>query len=364
MSLGFSEEEKRKLLGGMSPSAVDGEEEKRRRKQLQNRKKKQQLELQKQKQKQKQKQAVTRKGKQSADTVESSDDEDDENDGDEEDWSADEEDDEEGENGMDEGRDLSSDSDGDDGMGHDDIDEGVDDIAVNATRRQSQKPLEKRKRINNMIARSNCVRNYDFDDENGGWATVTLALPTKWPIIPFVTLIEERANHVKIRETKNISRCSVVKSNQDLDVEDTFMLEGLNLHTVRDYAHLFDVNRLNCNDIQSVFATYGVEAGRASIIQELVAVFGVYGISVDFRHLSVIADYMTFEGTFRGMNRITMRSNVSPFTQMSFESTVDFLKRAVVEGDHDPLKSNSSRLVVGNLTVNGTGCFDVLNPLV
>jgi DNA-directed RNA polymerase I subunit RPA1 len=36
----------------------------------------------------------------------------------------------------------------------------------------------------------------------------------------------------------------------------------------------------------------GVEAARNAIIKEIANVFSVYGIGVDFRHLSLIADYM------------------------------------------------------------------------
>ncbi len=40
---------------------------------------------------------------------------------------------------------------------------------------------------------------------------------------------------------------------------------------------------------------YGVEAARACIVREISSVFKVYGISVDKRHLGLIADYMTFQ---------------------------------------------------------------------
>ena len=72
--------------------------------------------------------------------------------------------------------------------------------------------------------------------------------------------------------------------------------------------------------------------------------FGVYGISVDARHLGLIADYMTLDvrphphscvalahaclvlqGGYRALNRLGMRSNTSPFQKMSFETSVTFL---------------------------------------
>ncbi len=66
--------------------------------------------------------------------------------------------------------------------------------------------------------------------------------------------------------------------------------------------------------------------------QEIRDVFAAYGIHVDYRHLSLIADYMTFEGTYKPFNRIAMESNASPLQKMSFETTMHFLKSAVIQG--------------------------------
>ena len=35
------------------------------------------------------------------------------------------------------------------------------------------------------------------------------------------------------------------------------------------------------------------------VLQEISSVFRVYGIAVDYCHLSLIADYMTFDGTYK-----------------------------------------------------------------
>lgn len=88
-------------------------------------------------------------------------------------------------------------------------------------------------------------------------------------------------------------------------------MEGLNLRELWLHADILDLNKLYCNDVNAVsmswglsmmmsalrvviqmFETYGVEAGQASIIRELSAVFSVYGIAVNHRHLSIVADYM------------------------------------------------------------------------
>lgn len=71
------------------------------------------------------------------------------------------------------------------------------------------------------------------------------------------------------------------------------MTEGVNLKACWNFGNgVVDLNKIYTNDIGAILRTYGVEAARRSIIKEMSGVFGVYGIGVDFRHLTIIADYM------------------------------------------------------------------------
>lgn len=60
------------------------------------------------------------------------------------------------------------------------------------------------------------------------------------------------------------------------------------------------------------------------------ALVQVYGIAVDYRHLSIIADYMTFEGGYKPFNRSGMDKSSSPYQKMSFETTSVFLTDATM----------------------------------
>jgi DNA-directed RNA polymerase I subunit RPA1 len=117
------------------------------------------------------------------------------------------------------------------------------------------------------------------------------------------------------------------------------------------------------NDIGAILDTYGVEAARAAIVREIIAVFGVYGINIDTRHLLLIADHMTFDGGYRALNRTGMaQTPASPLLQMTFETTLAFLRTAALTGDFDALSAPSARLVLG-LPVNlGTGSLQVRCP--
>ena len=139
--------------------------------------------------------------------------------------------------------------------------------------------------------------------------------------------------------------------------------EGSNLLAIREFHDIVDVNRVFTNDIVAMLQLYGVEACRATIVREMHAVFSGHGISVDQRHLNLIADTMTKGGGFTPFNRNGLKGDVSPFMKMSFETTVGFLKDAVLERDWDDLKNPSARIVVGKLGGIGTGAFDVFAPV-
>ena len=62
--------------------------------------------------------------------------------------------------------------------------------------------------------------------------------------------------------------------------------------------------------------------------------FAGYGIGVDYRHLSLISDYMTFEGVYKPFNRVGIASNSSPLQKMTFETTMHFLRNATIQGNN------------------------------
>ena len=83
--------------------------------------------------------------------------------------------------------------------------------------------------------------------------------------------------------------------------------------------------------------------------------FGAYGIAVDPRHLSLIADAMTHGGGYRPCSRTGLDSCPSPLLKMSFETATAFLTDATLRGATDDLHSPSSRIVLGRVVELGTG---------
>lgn len=215
----------------------------------------------------------------------------------------------------------------------------------------------------NAVDRSKYCKKFVFDDANGSWCQIDLEFPSDTKKILMVGLIEESCARTVVHEIKGIQTCFEYVNPTENDTSKRLQTEGVNLRGMWPFADLIDVNYIDTNDIGAILNTYGVEAARNAIIKEVGAVFGVYGIKVDRRHLTVIADYMTFEGGYKPFSRIGIGSNVAPFLKMSFESTCKFLTEATLHGDYDTLDSPSSRIVVGRVVEGGTGSFDVLQPL-
>ncbi|KAF2124193.1 beta and beta-prime subunits of DNA dependent RNA-polymerase [Dothidotthia symphoricarpi CBS 119687] len=205
------------------------------------------------------------------------------------------------------------------------------------------------------------IFNFSFDDRKGASCEITFEFPASAPKLLMLHHVEAAADFATIHVIPGITKATVV--TDDTTKEPMIVTDGSNLLAMRDFPHIIDVNRVLTNDIVAMLHLYGVEACRATIVREMHAVFSGHGISVDLRHLNLIADTMTKGGGFTPFNRIGLRGNVSPFMKMSFETTVGFLKDAVLERDWDDLRNPSARIVVGRLGAAGTGAFDVLAPV-
>jgi DNA-directed RNA polymerase I subunit RPA1 len=211
------------------------------------------------------------------------------------------------------------------------------------------------------------IARFRFDESAGEWCDISLEYDAEVPKVLMLSIVEEALRKSLIQQIPGLGNCTYVP---DEDVKDSSTgktikapvvhTAGVNLKAMQNYAHFLNPNLISTNDIAAMLNNYGVEACRATIIQELSGVFGGHGISVDHRHLNLIADHMTRGGGFVGFNRNGLRGSVSPFMKMSFETTVGFLADAVSEGDWDDLSSPSSRIVIGRMSKVGTGAFDVL----
>ena len=133
------------------------------------------------------------------------------------------------------------------------------------------------------------LRKFAFDAEHG-IASFTLAFSVALPKFLLTDLIRDVAESTVIREVRGITRCYQVEAEGEDGIQ--VATEGANFSELFEFSDFIDVNRLRSNDISAILRRYGVEAANAAIQREIRDVFKVYGISVDPRHLSLIADHM------------------------------------------------------------------------
>lgn len=171
------------------------------------------------------------------------------------------------------------------------------------------------------------------------------------------------AKRVYVKSSGKIDRCSVIDYDGNPNIPG-LQTAGVSFEAFWDMQDDLDIRNIVSNDIHAMLNTFGVEAARATILNEVKAVFGSYGISVNIRHLTLIADYMTAAGGYQPMNRIGVaNTNTSPFCKMSFETATKFIVQAALHGEVDRLETPSARVSLGLPIKMGTGSFDVLQNL-
>ncbi|XP_053397077.1 DNA-directed RNA polymerase I subunit RPA1-like [Mercenaria mercenaria] len=218
-------------------------------------------------------------------------------------------------------------------------------------------------RINAVLQLGAEVEHYRYDIKKKLWCEVTISFPLQDSKIDLLALLESDIKKHVVYEVPGISRCILGEQDGPYGKEMHLKTEGINMLELFRNADILDINRLYCNSIHDMAMMYGIEAASRVVIKEVQAVFAAYGINVDYRHLSLLADYMTFEGSYKPFNRVAMETNPSPLQKMSFEQTMKFLVDSSVKCRTDSLKSPSAQIVLGKNVSCGTGCLDLFTPL-
>jgi DNA-directed RNA polymerase I subunit RPA1 len=177
-------------------------------------------------------------------------------------------------------------------------------------------------------------------------ASVDIAFPLDFKKVLMLTIAEDTLDKVLVRSVPNIEKCTLIKPKNEND-EPYLIVQGINFDAFYPHQNIIDINRIETNHSYALKSKYGVEAMRANIVKEILMVFGVYGIAVNKRHLSLIADFMTFNGDYRAFNRIGMEESSSPFLKMSYETTMKYLVSASQTNEKDNMSAPSSAIVMG-----------------
>ncbi|MFQ3475814.1 DNA-directed RNA polymerase subunit A'' [Halonotius sp. F2-221B] len=168
-------------------------------------------------------------------------------------------------------------------------------------------------------------------------------------------LVEE-LREIVFKGIEDISR--VVIRKEELDDGEEFVLytEGSAFGDVLRIEGV-DASRSTCNNIHEINEELGIEAAREAIINETIDTLREQGLDdVNVRHLMLVADIMTNEGTIESIGRHGISgSKDSVLARAAFEVTVNHLLDAAIHGESDDLNGIIENVIAGKPVSIGTG---------
>ena len=163
--------------------------------------------------------------------------------------------------------------------------------------------------------------------------------------------IKELAMSSIVYGIKGISDVSIIKENDEYMI----LTRGISLKQVMKLDEI-DPFRISCNDIFETYDNFGIEATRNLIISEIMEVIKAQGLSINERHVLLIADIMTYTGEPRGMTRygiVADKTNV--LTKASFETALKHVSKGAILHEENLLNSITENVMTNQMIYIGTG---------
>jgi DNA-directed RNA polymerase subunit A" len=161
----------------------------------------------------------------------------------------------------------------------------------------------------------------------------------------------KRFRTMVIKGIDDIKRVVVRKEREEY----VLYTEGSSLKKVIPLAHI-DATRTKTNNINEMAEVFGIEAARNSIIDEAMSTLREQGLTVDVRHIMLVADMMTIDGEVKQIGRHGIAGEkTSVLSRAAFEVTVNHLLDAAVRGEIDELAGVTENVIVGQPILLGTG---------
>lgn len=215
--------------------------------------------------------------------------------------------------------------------------------------------------IHYRLPASMCANVADEEDEDG---QNMAADPTEM----LRTILDHFLDKLHIQGIPGISKVFVesVKSMKILpngglkeEEEPVLVTEGTNLAAVMASRHV-DGTRCWSNNIIEMLEVLGIEGARNVLLNEVRQILSFDGGYVNYRHISILVDTMTYRGHLMSITRSGVnRRDTGVLMRCSFEETQDIFTQAAVYAENDPLRGVSENIMIGNTAPLGTGMFDL-----
>ena len=164
---------------------------------------------------------------------------------------------------------------------------------------------------------------------------------------------------VVIKGIPNASRAVI----SDEKNERKLLVEGYGLREVMTTEGVVGTQTYT-NHVMEMQQVLGIEAARNSIYREIDYTMASHGMSIDPRHVMLLADVMTYKGEVLGITRFGVaKMKDSVLMLASFEKTTDHLFDAALYGKSDSIAGVSECIIMGNPAQTvGTGMPALVCP--
>ncbi|MCX6668515.1 MAG: DNA-directed RNA polymerase subunit A'' [Methanothrix sp.] len=161
----------------------------------------------------------------------------------------------------------------------------------------------------------------------------------------------EKIKRISLKGVEGIKRVVIRKEGDEY----VLYTEGSSLKKVMQFDGV-DPTRIKTNNINEIGEVLGIEAARNAIINEATDTLREQGLSVDVRHIMLVADIMTVDGEVKQIGRHGVSGEkASVLARAAFEVTVNHILDAAIRGDVDDLKGVTENVIVGQPIRLGTG---------
>lgn len=161
----------------------------------------------------------------------------------------------------------------------------------------------------------------------------------------------EKIKRISLKGVEGIKRVVIRKEGDEY----ILYTEGSALKKVMQFDGV-DPDRIKTNNINEIGEVLGIEAARNAIINEATDTLREQGLSVDVRHIMLVADIMTVDGEVKQIGRHGVSGEkASVLARAAFEVTVNHILDAAIRGDVDDLKGVTENVIVGQPIQLGTG---------
>jgi DNA-directed RNA polymerase III subunit RPC1 len=139
------------------------------------------------------------------------------------------------------------------------------------------------------------------------------------------------------------------------------LVEGYGLREVMTTEGIIG-NSTTSNHIAEIEQVLGIEAARSTISHEITYTMSKHGMTIDPRHVALLADVMTYRGQVLGITRFGIaKMKDSVLMLASFEKTTDHLFDAARYAKQDDIDGVSECIIMGSPMPVGTGLFKVIS---